>query len=145
MRSKTIIIGIILILLFSSIFPIVNSNVTSSKYIIYEDDNTPPVVNIINPTPGLYLFNQKIMNLPNNIISFGPIDIVAEASDDESGIDYVEYSIVRYPFFIIGRFLDENYTYTLDRFSLGRWHVTIRAYDNAGNKAIDQIEIWKYL
>ena len=85
------------------------------------------------------------MNLTNNIITIGPIEIIIDASDVESGIDYVEYSIVRYPFFILGRFVNDNYNYYLDRFSLGRWHVTIRAYDNSGNKAIDQIQIWKYL
>jgi len=111
----------------------------------YENDTTSPYIKIIYPLNGLYLYNNKIMNLTNNIISIGPIEIIVDTSDVESGIDYVEYSIVRYPLFILGQFIDENYTYYLDRISIGCWHVTVRAYDNVGNKAIDQIQIWKFL
>lgn len=135
-KTKTFAISFILLFILSLVPPIVHG---------FDTDNNPPIVNITKPTHGLFIFNQKIANLSNLILIIGPIDIVAEASDDESGIDYVEYSIIRYPIFILGRFMDENYTYTLDRFSLGGWHVTITAYDKAGNSADDYIVIWKFL
>lgn len=115
------------------------------KILIEEEDNTPPNLTIIYPELGLYLFNQKIMNLSNIIIAIGPVDIIAEASDDESGIDYVEYELVRFPTFIMGVFQGESYIYRLSTLSFGRWYVTITAYDNAGNSAVDRIEIWKFL
>jgi len=113
--------------------------------LVYENDTTPPYIKIIYPTNGLYFNNEKILNLTNNIISIKSINIIVKASDIESGIDYIEYEIVKFPFFIIGVFDDNNYSYTLDKFSIGIWHVTVRAYDNSGNKAIDQIKIWKLL
>jgi hypothetical protein len=33
----------------------------------------------------------------------------------------------------------------LDTLSFGRWYVTIKAYDNTGNKDVENIEIWKFL
>ncbi len=113
--------------------------------LVDENDSTPPNINIIYPNPGLYLFNKKIINLSNNIIAIGAIDIVADAYDFESGIEYVEYELVRFPLFIIGIFQYDSYKYRLNKLSLGRWFVTITAYDNNGNKAFDKIEILKYL
>jgi hypothetical protein len=81
----------------------------------------------------------------NIIITIGSIDIIAEASDDGSGIDYVEYELVRMPTIISGIFTDEPYIITLDTLSFGRWYVTIKAYDNTGNKDVENIEIWKFL
>ena len=112
--------------------------------LVDENDSTPPNINIIYPNPGLYLFNKKIVNLSNNIIAIGAIDIVADAYDFESGIEHVEYELVRFPLFIIGIFQYDSYTYRLNKLSLGRWFVTITAYDNNGNKAFDKIEILKY-
>jgi len=113
--------------------------------LVDENDSTPPNINIIYPNPGLYFFNKKIINLSNNIIAIGAIDIVADAYDFESGIEHVEYELVRFPLFIIGIFQYDSYTYRLNKLSLGRWFVTITAYDNNGNKAFDKIEILKYL
>jgi hypothetical protein len=112
-----------------------------------EEDNIPPDVNIISPTNGLYLLNNKIMDLANRIIAIGPINVVLRASDDESGIDYVEYEFVKMPFMTSGTIIGEleAYVITLSTFSLGRWFVTVTAYDNAGNSAFDKIEIWKFL
>ena len=112
--------------------------------LVDENDSTPPNINIIYPNPGLYFFNKKIINLSNNIIAIGAIDIVADAYDFESGIEHVEYELVRFPLFIIGIFQYDSYIYRLNKLSLGRWFVTITAYDNNGNKAFDKIEILKY-
>jgi hypothetical protein len=109
------------------------------------EDNTPPYVEIIQPSSGIYLFNEKIMNLSDFIIAFGSIDIIIHASDEDSGIDYIEYEFVRYPLFISGNITQEPYEITLDKFSLGRWNITIIAYDNAGNNEDKRFEIWKFL
>jgi len=111
-----------------------------------DSDNTPPDVEIISPTPGLYLFNNKIMDLPNRIIAVGTIDVVAVAPD-KSGIDYVKCEFVRMPMIstkTYGGELDQ-YVFTLSHLSFGRWFVTVTANDNVGNSAFDKIEIWKYL
>lgn len=113
---------------------------TSSKI-----DETPPYVKIISPSSGLYLFNQKIMNLTTKIIAIGPIDIIIDAYDADSNINYIEYEFVRLPTFITGEIYDEPYQITLDTISAGRWFITITAYDNAGNEEKDNIEIWKFL
>ncbi len=85
MKTKTFAISFILLFVLSLV---------SSIVIGCNSDNNPPNLNITKPTYGLFIFNQKIVNLSNLILTIGPIDIVVEASDDESGIDYVEYSII---------------------------------------------------
>jgi hypothetical protein len=113
---------------------------------IIEEYNTPPEVNIISPTIGLYLFNNKIMDLSYGIIAIGSINFIVEASDDESGIYYVECEFVRMSTIstIVLTGEQEQYVFTLSTLSLGRWFVTVTAYDIAGNSAFDKIEIWKF-
>jgi len=87
------------------------------------------------------------MNLSKMIIAIKTIDVVAVASDNESGIDYVQCEFVRIPMIsyqTYGGELDQ-YIFTLSFLSFGRWFVTVTAYDNVGNSAFDKIEIWKFL
>jgi hypothetical protein len=109
-----------------------------------EEDNIPPNVMITNPTNGLYLFNNKITELIGNIVAIGPIEITANISDDESGIDYVEIHLNKSnadtTTVIEG---ETNFSFIFGTFSIGKWSVKIIAYDNAENMAYDEIEIFK--
>jgi hypothetical protein len=112
---------------------------------IIKTDFTSPTVEITKPEKALYLFNMKIRGyLLKRAHIIGRINISVEASDDESGIDYVE-------FIINGRTVhrDDKAPYS----HLWKWGRILRhrhtlevvAYDNAGNSARDQIKIKRHL
>ena len=56
---------------------------------------------------------------------------------------YVECEFVRMSTISTGIIVGEleQYVFRLSTLSLGRWYVTITAYDNNGNSAFDKIEI----
>ncbi len=113
-----------------------------------EEDDIPPYVSIIDPTNGLYLFNKKMMNLTDKIFVIGPITIILEIFDNESGINYVEFLLKGY---ITNSTINTTIhgippvSYNFGTFSFERWKFTVTAYDTANNSAYDEIEIWKIL
>jgi len=110
-------------------------------------DNEPPVLKITKPERALYIFNHKIRDyLILKALTIGDIEIQAEASDNESGINHVEF------------YIDNNlkcndttkpYSYTWERekgFLFKHLHtIKIIAYDNAGNKISKNMTIRRYL
>jgi len=111
-----------------------------------KEDNTPPEVEIIKPRKGLYIFDRFI--LPRFIrpaLIIGRITIEANATDDDSGIERVE-------FYINGKLkandTTQPYTY------LWKWNrprlfhiflIKVVAYDFAGETATDKIIVRKFL
>jgi hypothetical protein len=57
-----------------------------------EPDTTPPIIDIIKPRNYLYFMNFEIFPLSSAVI-IGKIDINVVASDDDTGIDRVEFYI----------------------------------------------------
>ena len=70
----------------------------------------------------------------------GRITIEVNASDDESGIHYVE-------FLLNGEKKEmdstEPYNWTWSQKILGKHTIKVTAYDKAGNSASDEITVWK--
>jgi hypothetical protein len=113
-----------------------------------EIDNNPPCVKIIKPEKALYIFNFKIrkylfrFRIP---LIIGKITIEANATDEDSGIERVE-------FYINDELKEtdttEPYTY------LWRWNrprifhiftIKVVAYDNEGATAEDYMIVRKFL
>jgi len=114
----------------------------------YNLEKNPPSVNITKPENALYITNIRIRKfLIRNPLIIGKINITVNATDDESGIERVE-------FYIDGE-LKTNITtppYTYEWKREGRMRIfghrhTIKviAYDNAGNNASKEIKVWKFL
>lgn len=116
----------------------------SDSVIIYIDEDTePPNVTILKPENALYIKNKKILPLLKPLM-IGSIDITVDASDEETGIDRVEFYIdsnFRYTDY------DEPYNWTWDERTPLRFRhtITIIAYDNVGNSANDEIDVRKFL
>ena len=139
--------------------PISYPNANSSGYISFSDsiwsrqhfeifqveegtgDTTNPVIKIIKPGNVIYINNNKIVPFFTPII-IGAIDIEAQASDDESGIDYVE-------FYIDGKLRSTDatapYSWTWDEITFFQHVIKTVAYDNADNRASRELIVWKFL
>ena len=65
---------------------------TITAHFIYIPDETPPTVEILKPIDAIYILNQKIIpfNMP---LIVGSLTIEVEATDEESGVDRVEFYI----------------------------------------------------
>ncbi|MFO7677698.1 MAG: Ig-like domain-containing protein, partial [Thermoplasmatota archaeon] len=109
---------------------------TSNKSVIAhftfnEEDTTPPLVQITKPIRAIYIFNKEI--LPFNIpIIIQAITIEVNATDNESGIDRVE-------FYINGELksteYSEPFSYDWRELRSGLHTIQVKAFDKAGNNA----------
>ena len=106
-------------------------------------DTLPPVVQIVYPTPGLYCMNKMVKPLSSRTVVIGPIGILVNASDNESGIARVVF------------FLDADvsplhtdytapYTCNWTRPAFFKHTITVFAVDEAGNFADASIIIHKW-
>ena len=108
---------------------------TATVHISY----SAPTITITTPTNGIYIGDNKIMNLRKYCIAIGPITIEASATQVPLGIDHVE-------FYLDGQLqatvTQPPYTY---RWIHGHSKHTISAtaYDTAGDHASAHIYIWK--
>jgi len=107
----------------------------------YIGDTEPPTLDISSPEEGfLYIINRKIMPFFTTLI-IGKIDIEVNVSDDQTGIDIVEF------------YIDDNfkandaiepYSWTWDKWAFFKHTIKVTAYDNAGNNASDELIVWKF-
>ncbi len=109
-------------------------------------DSTAPEVSLERPVDGrLYLFNRDIMPLEGRTVSIGDLTITADAWDEESGIDRVEFWI---GFGCHGekRFTDTaapyEWTWT-GHSSAGIRKIRAYVFDGAGNEAFAEQELIK--
>lgn len=111
-----------------------------SKEVTTEDDITNPTLKIVKPVRALYFNNRRIfLRIFRLTMIIGDITIEVNATDDESGIDKVE--------FIIGGDVKGTvtvpnneglYAYTWQRDRIRLIHlfiISVKAYDKAGNEA----------
>lgn len=107
---------------------------------IMEGDTVPPVVHMLKPNKGLYLSNKRILPFPMNLV-IGGITVEVEAVDEGSDVSRVE-------FYVQGSLKERDYTtpYSWDWYekSLGRYVLTVKAYDFVGNQVSDEIIVWKF-
>lgn len=115
-----------------------NNTVYDSKTILIIDD-IPPTINIINPKNAFYLNNNEIFTL-NNPFIIGDIDIIIDVMDNNI-IDYVTLYIDNQEKY---KFIDPPYTWTWDENIFGQATINVVAFDIAGNKAEDTINVWKF-
>jgi uncharacterized repeat protein (TIGR02543 family) len=113
-----------------------NANKTVTAYFTYNgDDTTPPVVKIVKPgNNGFYIFNKLIIAfgmIPMPVI-VQMITIEANASDNESGIDHVEFFVDG-----VSKSIDDTAPYSYDWREVisGKHTITVKAVDEAGNSA----------
>ena len=115
------------------------SSFSSSTQVQIFGSNTVPTVTITNPEQGIYLNNQKIIPFPMTII-IGDIDIIADASDAESGIDYLEL-------FIDGVFEDDSfsepYEWNAMKLKFGKHTIRVVAYDTTELSSEAEISVFK--
>ena len=111
-----------------------------------QTDNQPPNIDIDKPQKAVYINNIKILPRLFGIpIIIGKVIIEANAQDEDSGIEKVE-------FYINGKFKGEDHTepYTYewrwDRLRINHlFIIKAKAYDNSGKTSFDWIIVKKYL
>ena len=104
-------------------------------------DLTPPTVKIMQPKNGLYLLNKKIISFFIPLV-IGPIDIKINASDNDTGLKYIEIYVDEV---LSANITSEPFVWRWDERTFGRHTLKVVAFDNAGNKATDEIIVWKIL
>jgi len=107
---------------------------------ISEEDTAKPTVEIINPEDNfIYLLNSKLVPSFRTWI-IGRITIDVEASDTESGIDYVE-------FYVDGKLKSTDitppYSWEWSETTFFQHVIKVIAYDNVGNWESKELIIWK--
>lgn len=105
------------------------------------DENKKPEISVLKPENALYINNKELFGL-NNPVIIGNITVEADASDDESGLKNVTFSLN-------GEFQEEvvlpPYEWTWDTIGFGRYSLSVTAYDNTGNKQTKDLSILKIL
>ncbi|DAC72881.1 MAG TPA: hypothetical protein DSN98_03140 [Thermoplasmata archaeon] len=122
-----------------------NANKTITAHFTFTgDDTVPPVIKITKPINyGIYIFNKlmfplKTLQMPVIVQMF---TIEASASDNESGIERVEFFIDGV---LKGNDASEPYSYDWKEIISGKHTLTVTAYDNAGNNASAEILVFKW-
>jgi len=104
-------------------------------------DVTPPSVKIVKPENGIYIFGHKLKKSFDTPLIIGRIRIEVEASDNESGMNHVEFYIDDKL-----QFTDysEPYRYVWKQKShFFPYTISAVAYDNAGNYDNNSLVVWK--
>jgi hypothetical protein len=108
---------------------------------IVKADTTPPDVTITKPiTKSLYLGNRKVLPFPTTLL-IGSIDVTVDASDNDSGVAYVTFSLNG-----ILKSTDTTppYIWAWSERAFGRYTIFVEAFDGAGNSATDEITVWRF-
>ncbi len=105
-----------------------------------EGDTTAPDLSVTNPRPGGVYFNDSmVLQLPfNTAILVGNTTLQADASDNESGIDHVEFSICGE---VVASDSEVPYEYAYDG-TFGGHTLRVVAYDGWDNTAEEIIPLY---
>jgi uncharacterized repeat protein (TIGR02543 family) len=117
-----------------------DGNKTVTAHFLSTGDVIPPLVEIAKPLYGVYVFDQMVMPSKEPIIIQG-ITIQANASDNQSGIEKVEFFIDDVS---VGNDSTEPYTYTWNDLRSGPRHLKVVAYDKAGNSKAVELSVLKW-
>lgn len=112
-------------------------------------DFFPPKIKIEKPEKAFYIRDSKKFNRRFGITTvIGDITISANIKDDETGIKKVEFYAGLLGNILIGEFTQAPYNLTWKRDRLRFIHIhilTIKAFDLAGNEAIERMLVRKIL
>ena len=104
-------------------------------------DTTPPKVSIVKPEKAFYIKNVKLFKFPA-AVAFGFLDVIANASDNETGIAKVVFSIDGVPQYVATQ---APYQWRWAEAGFFFYTLTVTGYDNAGNKVDVNLRVWKFL
>jgi len=104
------------------------------------DDFTPPLIQITEPLPGIYIMNHRVIKRFPYPLTFGPITIRVDASDSISGVYKIEF----YKTYHSGKALaqtiyDYPYEWLWNEQIYGFYGIEVIVYDNAGYTATAKI------
>ncbi len=106
----------------------------AEKEIIIKD-NIPPKVIIAKPRDGIYVFDRKIFPYFATIV-FGKITIEAIAINGVEKVEFYIDNLLRHTSF------ECPYKWIWDETVFGIHKICVKAYDIAGNFAIDEETVW---
>jgi uncharacterized repeat protein (TIGR02543 family) len=115
-----------------------NKSVTAHFTIIM--DIIPPTLKIAKPINGIYLFNTLMITFKIPIV-IQWITIEVNASDNQSGINRVEFSIDGT---VKGNDSSAPFAYNWSEIKSGNHTISVTAYDNAGNTATTTMNVLKW-
>ncbi|MBN1860297.1 MAG: PKD domain-containing protein [Candidatus Thermoplasmatota archaeon] len=103
-------------------------------------DTTPPDLTITSPqNQSLYLGGKRLVPFPITLV-IGRIQVTINTSDEDSGISSVIFSLNDVEQKTI---TTPPYIWDWTERAFGRFSLEVEAIDGAGNKATDQITVWK--
>jgi outer membrane protein assembly factor BamB len=100
----------------------------------------PPTVRITKPVNGIYFMNMRILPF-NGILIFGPITVNVEASQEQFGINRVEFYIDND---LKATDTAPPYSYTWRTPALFKHYMSAKAFDNSGNFSRTGYFVWKF-
>jgi hypothetical protein len=104
-------------------------------------DTTNPTLQITKPTYALYFMDTPIIPLSGGTLIIGPINIDVTATDDDSGIDRVEFYVNMQ---LIGNDSTTPYNCLWNQMAFFKQTLTVKAFDKEGNEASKELEVWKF-
>ncbi|HUT00629.1 MAG TPA: Ig-like domain-containing protein [Candidatus Thermoplasmatota archaeon] len=125
----------------------ISGNVDFSPWLFYHGpDTSPPIVNITYPIKGHV--NMKVLGSWLSIrflttLVIGKIEVTANASDNQSGVQKVEFYVDEE---LKGIDVTAPYSWIWsDRGNFFPYILKVVAYDNVGNQNSDELKVWKIL
>jgi parallel beta-helix repeat protein len=101
-------------------------------------DNKEPTLSITRPGPGLYIMDSMRLLPFSYPFIIGQITVIADVNDDEgSGISRVEFYLEND---LEANATEAPYSWLWDRAATGFFDLEVKAYDNVGHTAIDEIK-----
>jgi len=106
----------------------------------------PPTVYITKPVNGIYFMNMRILPFPGVLI-FGPITIEVNASQEQFGIDRVDFwldNLWLKTWKHLTVVTDPPYSCTWRSPALFNYYISVQVFDNSGNYTYAGIYVWKF-
>ncbi|HEC75746.1 MAG TPA: hypothetical protein ENI33_00605 [Thermoplasmatales archaeon] len=116
-----------------------SSNLKVGKEPMFVEDGNPPTIFIQRPKGHLYIFGRDIFpTIFGNTIIIGDITVNVNATDNENGIEKIEFYVDDELKEIIR---EEPYEWLWDEKIAWKHKIKVVAYDKAGNTADDEEEV----
>lgn len=116
-------------------------NLYGDPSLMYEGiEANVPHITITKPVPALYLCNLRILPCRSPFI-IGAIDVEVNASDEDSGIAYVQFRIDGE---LLGNITSSPFIWRWEQRAFGKHTLTVRAYNATGSFASDELSVRKF-